>query len=80
LGEDAADTLFSFVYVVAANGLDYELFELGKFATAIRRDLLRHLPVVVFELADLFQLANVQVDLLLVLLLEVLPTHTRHST
>ena len=53
LDEDFADAFFTFVDVVVADGVDNHLLELGELCGAPRRNLLRHLFVVVPQLADL---------------------------
>ena len=48
LGQYFADTLLALVDVVVSDGVHDHLLELGEFSSAPRRDLLRHLLVIVF--------------------------------
>lgn len=60
------------VYVIISDSVHDHLFELGELTGALGSHLFGHLLVVVFQLADLFQISHVEVDLLLVLLFKSL--------
>ena len=71
--EYSAYTLFTLIYIVLSYRVNNQLLQLGELCSPPRRYLLSHLFIIVLQFADLLQLSNVQVHLLLILLLKSLP-------